>query len=133
MAGCMAWGPDRPQRAVLAERPAAVLDHDVRTGGASPRLGWRGGQHAVDLTGGHSPAYLPGPVGRGEGGPRGEPADGLRVRLVHAYPGARGLPDPVRETEVVGVEVRDEDRRDVSDLVPGFADPCHQAVPRFSV
>jgi hypothetical protein len=37
----------------------------------------------------------------------------------------------VRETEVVGVEVRDEDRRDVADFVPGFPDARHQSVPRL--
>src|SRR6202012_3139748 len=51
--------------------------------------------------------------------------------LVHAYPGARGLPDLVREAEVVGVEVRDQDRRHLADLVPGFPDPRHQPVPRL--
>ena len=83
------------------------------------------------LSGRHSPAGQPGPFDCREIGCRREPAEGARIFLVHADPGARGLPDLVREAVVVGVEVRDEDRRDLADLVPGFPDARHQSVPRL--
>ena len=130
MTGRVAGGPERAQRRVLAQRPVAVLDEHVGAAGRGlASVKSRGGIRSSSSLRGTPRRTIQARSSSAQPSRRREVAEDRGVGRVHSDPGAGGLPDLVRETEVVGVKVRDQDRGDLGDLVTGGGHPGHQAVP----